>query len=71
MFPSKEMLEILHPVIKGKPELMLWFRLYQLFVFPFVQITTGFLKKEIRTNHTSISEISRKRIELFSDVRMI
>ena len=71
MFPSKEMLEILHPVIKGKPELTLWFRLYQLFVFPFVQITTGFLKKEIRTNHTSISEISRKRIELFSDVRMI
>lgn len=71
LFPSKEMLEILHPGIKVKPELTLWFRLYQLFVFPFVQIMTGFLKKEIRTNRTSISEISRNRIELFSDLGMV
>lgn len=71
MFPSKEMLEILHPVIKDKPELTLWFRLYQLFVFPFVQIKTGFLKKEIRTGHTNISEISEKRIKLFSDLEML
>ena len=70
MLPSKEMLEILHPVIKDKPELSLWFRLYHLFVFPFVQLKTGFLKQEIRTDHTNISEISKKRIELFSDLKM-
>lgn len=71
MFPSKEMLEILYPVVKDKPELTLWLRLYQLLVFPFVQLMTGFLKKEIRTDHTIISETARKRIELYSDLGMI
>ena len=71
IFPSKEMLEILHPVVKNKTELTLWLRLYQLFVFPVKQIMTGFLKKEIRTDHTDISHTSRKRIELFSDLGML
>lgn len=71
IFPSKEMLEILHPVVKHKPELTLLLRLYQLFVFPFKQLMTGFLKKEIRTDHTDNSEISRKRIKLFLDLGML
>ena len=71
MFPSKEMLIRLYPILKRYPILNPLLRLYQFFAFPIKKLMSGIVQQEIRTENTEGAEVADRRMELFKQLGMI
>ena len=71
MFPEKERLTNLYPIIAKKSWLALFCRLHRMFAYPIQKIRAGELKKQVRTNSAKMPEEARQRVEMFKKLGMI
>lgn len=71
MYPSKQLLERIYPVVKRYPLLNPICRMYQFVAFPIKKLRSGIVKQEIRSNDNASEEIANRRIELFKQLRML
>ena len=71
MFPSKELLIRLYPIVKQYPVLTPVLRTYQFVAFPIRKLMSGIVQQEIRTEKTAGAESADRRLELFRRLGMI
>ena len=70
LFPSKELMTRLYPIVKKYPLLNPVLRVYQMIAFPLRKLTSGIVKQEIRTEQTAVAEVADRRLELFEQLEM-
>lgn len=71
LFPSKELLLRLYPIVKQYPGLAPVLRTYQLAAFPIRKLMSGIVQQEIRTEKTVVAEVADRRMKLFKQLGMI
>lgn len=71
MFPSKQLLERMYPVVKRYPVLNPLYRTYQFVAFPIKKLRSGIVKQEIRSNDNASEVVANRRIELFKQLGML
>ena len=71
MFPSKQLLERMYPVIKRYPVLNPIYRTYQFIAFSIKKLRSGIVKQEIRSNDNASEVVANRRIELFKQLGML
>lgn len=71
MFPRRELLLKLYPNLEKQRWLTPFVRVYQMFGYPVYKLFSGALKKQILSDHSEMTEISRGRVELFRRMKMI
>lgn len=71
MFPSRKTLAEMYPLVKKSVLLTPIMRVYHMFAFPIRKLCSDLIKQEIRSNESAISPESRKRLELFRELKML
>ena len=71
IFPNKQQLVDMYPILNQQPMLIPIFRVFQMSAFPIKKLAAGAVGKSIRLRHSGITEASKKRIELFEMLEMI
>lgn len=71
MFPSLTILKEKFPIVERYPLLAPVMWVYQMVSFPIKKIHSGAFRRDVRSEHSSMHEISRRRMELFRKLDMI
>lgn len=71
MFPEKEHLVKLYPVLLTKSWLTPLVRIYRIFAYPIQKIREGALKDQIRSESSDMPEEAKRRLEMFKVLNMI
>lgn len=70
MFPSYSYLKEIYPCVDKTPILAPALWIYQLFSYPASKLKSGVLKQEIQSDHSTLHELSKKRMQLFEKLDM-
>ena len=71
MFPEKEQLTKLYPILIKKNWLTPFTRLHRMFTYPLQKIRAGALRDQIRADSTEMPEEARRRVAMFKSLGMI
>ena len=71
MFPDKEELCRLYPIIGRHRRLTIFARMHRLFAYPARKIASGELRKQLRSASTDMPDEAKRRVELFKALGMI
>lgn len=71
MFPNKEGLIRIYPILKEHRWMWPFLRIYQVFAYPLQKICSGDLNKHLRSNSTEMTEEAERRFKLFKMLGMI
>lgn len=71
MFPEKSYLIKVFPFVEHAPVLIPFVRIYQAIEYPLRKLRSGILGRQIRSGSSSVSNVSRRRIELFKELEII
>ena len=71
MFPSTKMLRKLYPLTTHKPLLMPIFWIWQAISFPIKKISSGALQRDVRSENSTVTVITQKRIAMFKELGML
>lgn len=71
MFPAREQLIKLYPMLAKKNWLTPFARIHRMFTYPIQKIRAGVLKEQIRSNSTEMPEEAKRRVEMFKALGMI
>ena len=71
MFPDKEQLIRLYPVLKEKKWLTPFVRVHRMVSYPIQKIREGALRDQIRSDSTEMPEEAKRRVEMFKALDMI
>ena len=71
MFPDKAELCRIYPIIGRLGWLAPFARTHRMFTYPIHKITSGELKKQLRSSSTHMPEEAKRRVELFKSLGMI
>lgn len=70
MFPSYSHLKEIYPCVNKTPILAPALWIYQLFSYPASKLKSGVLKQEIQSDHSTLHELAKKRVQLFEKLDM-
>ena len=70
MFPSYSHLKEIYSCVNKTPILAPALWIYQLFRYPASKLKSGVLKQEIQSDHSTLHELSKKRVQLFEKLDM-
>lgn len=71
MFPTAKTLQKLYPITQKYPVLMPALWVWQACSFPFKKILSGALKRDVRSDDSNMTAITKKRLEIFRALDMI
>ena len=71
MFPNKEELCRIYPVIENCRWLTVFARIHRMFAYPVQKIASGELRKQLRSSSTDMPEEAKRRVELFKALGMM
>lgn len=71
MFPDKEGLCRIYPILNKHGQLLAIFRVYRMFSYPIQKICSGALRKQLRSGSSDMPEEAKRRVDLFKTLGMI
>lgn len=71
MFPSVKMLRKLYPLTINRPLLMPFFWVWQAVSFPVKKIFSGALQRDVRSENSTVTAITERRIAIFKELGML
>lgn len=71
MFPSVKMVHKLYPITKSVPALMPFLWVWQFVSFPIKKIRSGALKRDVRSENSTMTKVTEERIAMFSELGML
>lgn len=71
IFPSVQFMQNKYRLLKKVPQLLPFFRLYQMVSYPIKKIRQGVLKRDIRHSEDDLNDVARRRLEMFKQLNMI
>ena len=71
MFPSVKMLRKLYPLTINRPLLMPIFWVWQAVSFPVKKIFSGALQRDVRSENSTVTAITERRIAIFKELGML
>ena len=71
MFPSTKMLRKLYPMTQRAPMMLPFLWLWQLISFPIKKLRSGALKRDIRSENSAMTEVTKERIAMFKELGML